>query len=436
MKLLNRTIITDDLLKKGFFSFLCAFLVVLILPVHVRYLPPFMILWGVFWISENYLRIALVTSCRKSFKILFILFISYYLWQAVGLIYTTDIKMGLSNLFGRLSLVLFPVVLIYPGETVKFKLKTLLRVFTLGTALYMLFCFGNALFRSVSIQGSLWSLNPHPAEYVWLNYFYSSELTLYQHPSYIAMYVLLSVFICFESYFEYSIKFRYRLLWLILGLFLLVSQYFLSSRAGILICLILIPLYFIIKFRQLGKLRYSWIWIILILIALVPLILKNQRVDYLYGRFVRNQDDYDRKEDPRLVIWKSALEIASKNFLLGVGIGDVREELSEEFLRIGEVQMAKDRFNAHNQFLEVLLENGIIGLIIFISIFVCMFYIAFSDKNHLYIMFILMTLMFFMFETVLYRLAGVSFFSLFSFILIHGGINNQSGLKNFNKQTE
>ena len=159
-------------------------------------------------------------------------------------------------------------------------------------------------------------------------------------------------------------------------------------------------------------------------------------MDYLYGRFVRNQDDYDRKEDPRLVIWKSALEIASKNFLLGVGIGDVREELSEEFLRIGEVQMAKDRFNAHNQFLEVLLENGIIGLIIFISIFVCMFYIAFSDKNLLYIIFILMTLMFFMFETVLYRLAGVSFFSLFSFILIHGGINNQSGLKNFNKQTE
>ena len=436
MKFPGGNIKTEDLLKKGFFSFLCALLVVIILPVHVRYLPPFMILWGIFWISENYLRIAVVASCRKSFKILFILFISYYLWQAVGLTYSADIKMGLSNLFGRLSLVLFPLVLIYPGDTVKFKLKTLLRVCAFSTALYVLFCFGNAIFRSVSIQGSLWSFNPHPAEYIWLNYFYSSELIISEHPSYVAMYALLSSFICFESYFDYSVKFGHRLLWLILGLSMMISQYFISSRAGILISLILVPLYFIFKFRQIGKMRYSWIWIILILVALVPLILKNQRVDYLYGRLIGNQDGYERKKDPRLVIWKSALEIANKNLLLGVGVGDVREELSVEYMRIGEIQMAKERFNAHNQFLEVLLENGIIGLIIFISIFVCMFYIAFSNKNLLYIMFILMTLMFFMFETVLYRLAGVSFFSLFSFILIHGGINNQSGLKNFNKQTE
>jgi O-antigen ligase len=425
MKFPGGNIKTEELLQKGFFSFLCALLVVIILPVHVRYLPPFMILWGIFWISENYLRIAVVTRCRKSSKTLFILFISYYLWQAVGLTYSADIKMGLSNLFGRLSLVLFPLVLIYPGDTVKFKLKTLLRVFAFSTALYVLFCFGNAIFRSVSIQGSLWSFNPHPAEYIWLNYFYSSELTISEHPSYVAMYALLSSFICFESYFDYSVKFGRRLLWLILGLSMLVSQYFISSRAGILISLILIPLYFVIKFRQLGKMRYSWIWIILILVALVPLILKNQRVDYLYGRLVGNQDDYERKEDPRFVIWKSALEIASKNFLLGVGIGDVREELSARYLRIGEIQMAKEQFNAHNQFLEVLLENGIIGLVLFISIFVSMFYIGISDKNLLYIMFILMIFMFLLFETVLNRLAGVTFFSFFSMLLCYTDTNKE-----------
>lgn len=95
MKLLNETILNADLLKKGFFSFLCALFVVIILPIHVRYLPPFMILWCVFWIAENYLRIALISGCRKSFKILFILFISYYLWQAVGLTYSSDIKLGI-----------------------------------------------------------------------------------------------------------------------------------------------------------------------------------------------------------------------------------------------------------------------------------------------------------------------------------------------------
>jgi O-antigen ligase len=409
----------SNLAKTGYFSFLVALITVFILPIHVHYLPPFIALWCLTWVLENYSQFSRIWHYRKAFSLLFILFVSYYLWEAVGLLYTTDTKMGLSNLFGRLSLVLFPMVLVFPGGMIRNKIKILIRVFALSTFLFMLFCFCYALYKSVHIESGLWMFNPHPGEYFWLSYFYGSELTLSQHPSYIAIYVLLSVFICFESYYDTSLKVKWRILWLILGIMLLISQYFLSSRAGILICLILVPSYFIIKIKQLGKKKFAWIWIILLMIALLPLVIKNQRVDYLYGRLFQKQVGYERKEDPRFVIWKSALEIAQKNMLLGVGIGDVRTELASEYQRIGEERMASERFNAHNQFLEVLLENGIIGLVLFVSIIINIFYIAFKDRNLLYIMFILMIIMFFLFETVLYRLAGVSFFALFSFLLIH-----------------
>lgn len=409
----------NTLLGKGYFSFLFAILAVSIMPIHVQYIPPVMIMWGICWILENYYRINMIWNSRKAIRILFLLFILYYAWQVVGLIYTSDIRMGLLNLFGRLSLVLFPLVLILPGEAIKTKAKILNRVFAVSTFLFMLFCFAYALYRSLKLQDGFWAFNPHPTEYPWLSYFYSSYLTISQHPSYIAMYVLLSAFICFESWFDKSLKFLYRILWVIIGSLLLISQYFLSSRAGILISLILVPFYLIIKFKKIGKKWFVWLWIILILIGLIPLILKNQRVDYLYGRTLRKQIGYERKEDPRLIIWESALKIAKKNILLGVGIGDVRTTLALEYERIGEEKMAKERFNSHNQLLEVLLENGIIGLILFISMFICMFYIAFSDKNLLYGIFILMIFMFFLFETVLYRIAGVSFFSLFSFLLIY-----------------
>ena len=425
MKIIISKILPGDLVKRGLFSFLCALLTTIILPIHVKYLPPFMILWGIFWISENYFRIGAVCSCRLPFKILFILFISYYVWQCISLIYSTDIKMGLSNLFGRLSLVLFPMVLIYPGMMIRNNIKLLTRIFAISTFMFMFFCFGYALYKSVHFQNGIWNFNPHPAEYFWLSYFYSSELTISQHPSYIAMYVGLSVFICFESYFDYSLRLKNRVIWLIFGFLLLVSQYFLSSRAGILISLILIPAYFIIKFRQLSKMKFAWLWIVLIIFALLPLIVKNQRVDYLYGRLTHNQIGYEREKDPRLIIWKSALEIARRNLLFGVGIGDVKTELSVEYMRAGEEQMARERFNAHNQFLEVLLENGIIGLVLFISIFVSMFYIGISDKNLLYVMFILMIFMFLLFETVLYRLAGVTFFSFFSMLLCHTDTNKE-----------
>ncbi len=434
-QIINRKV-NIELLRKGYFSYLVAIITVIILPIYVKFIPPFMILWGICRMLESRFQVKLQWKSKTSIKILFVLFIIYYLWQAVGLIYSTDIKMGLLNLFGRLSLVLFPIVLIFPGEMIKNKIKILIRVFAISTFLFMLFCFSYAYYKSVNLQNGIWTFNPHPGEYNWLSYFYSSELTLSQHPSYIAMYVLLSVFICFESYFDYSLKFKRRVLWLILGFILLLSQYFLSSRAGILASLILIPIYLIIKLKQLGKRKFAWIWIILIIIAISPLVVKNQRVDYLYGRLFQEQVGYERKKDPRLIIWKSGLEIARKNLLLGVGIGDVRAELSAEYQRIGEEQMAIERFNAHNQFLEVLVENGIIGLVLFVSIFIFIFYIAFSGNNLLYIMFILMIFMFFLFESVLYRLAGVSFFALFSFLLIYVKMDNELREASYDKLEE
>jgi len=412
-------LLSDNLLKRGYFSFVCALLSVIILPIHVKYLPPFMIMWGICWILENYSRFNIIWNSKTAYKLLFIMFVAYYLWQAVGILYSTDIKMGLLNLFGRLALILFPLVLFSPGETVQNKANILVRIFALSTFLFILLCFGYALYRSVSLQNGLWTFNPHPAQYPWLSYFYSSELTISQHPSYIAMYVLLSVFICFESWFDHSVKFQYRILWLILGFLLLISMYFLSSRAGILISLILIPFYIIYKFNRLRKGKFIWIVVILIVILLIPLVLKNKRVDYLYGEVFNKQVDYQRKKDPRFLIWGSTLNIVRQNLLLGVGIGDVRTELAKEYERIGEVEMAKERLNAHNQFLEVLLENGIIGSVLFISIFICMTFIAISDKNLLYGLFIIIIFAFFLFESILYRFAGVSFFSLFSFLLLH-----------------
>ena len=417
MNLALNKILPENLIKRGYFTFIFALLSLVILPIHVQYLPPFMIMWCLSWIIENFLLRNEKWNLKTPHKVLFLLFISYYIWQAVGLIYTSDTKQGLLNLFGRLSLVLFPMVLIFPGEMIKDKINMLARVFAGSTFIYMLICFTNSLFRSINLNDR--AFNPHPVEYPWLNYFYSADLTISQHPSYVAMYVLLSVFICYESWFRSSLKTKHRIFWLISGTILLLSQYFISSRAGIFISLVLVPLYFLIKIKNSKYFRLLGILIITVVICLLPVIIKNQRVDYLFGGVFNKKVSYERKQDPRFQIWESALNVSKQNLLLGVGIGDVRHELSHEYERIGEDQMAKERFNAHNQFIEVLLENGIVGAIIFLSIFLCMGYIAYIDKNLLYGFFILMIILFFMFETILYRLAGVSFFSLFSFLFLY-----------------
>ena len=120
-----------------------------------------------------------------------------------------------------------------------------------------------------------------------------------------------------------------------------------------------------------------------------------------------------------MVIWNSVNNILKKNIVFGVGTGDIQSELNKEYIKTGNSKLAEGNFNSHNQFIEVILEHGLIGLVIFLSAFGMMFYLAYSEKNILYTMFLVIVFTSFLFETMLNRLGGVSFFALFSFLLIH-----------------
>jgi O-antigen ligase len=295
----------------------------------------------------------------------------------------------------------------------------LLRVFALGTAVYTLSCFGYAFYHSISFQSGTWVFNPHPPEFDWTNYFYGPEFTYSIHPSYLAMYVLLAVFISFESWYDRTLKNPSRFGWLILGIFLSCSIYFISSRAGILAGILMISFYAVNKIIKHKTSRFIWILIVFVLIFSLPIIRKNARINNLLKGFTERERSNLRNQDERLIIWESVIRLIRHNPVIGVGIGDVRTELTNEYIRVGEDKLGKEKLNAHNQFLEVFLEGGVIGFMVFIFILGFMIFIAIIEKNLLYGLFIMIILVFFMFETVLYRLAGVAFFSLFSFILPH-----------------
>ena len=77
--------------------------------------------------------------------------------------------------------------------------------------------------------------------------------------------------------------------------------------------------------------------------------------------------------------------------------------------------------NSHNQFIETTAEHGLIGLLLLLSAFGLMFGVAFTNRNIIYFMFILIVFISFLFETMLNRLAGLAFFSVFSFLLLNIG---------------
>ena len=415
MVLLSKNIVDINFQRIGYLSFLFAIFSIIILAVHNQFLPPLMITWGLFWLFEFISRKGKISADENKTVLLLCCFLIFYFWFISGLFYSENKRIGILLVFRRLSFAVFPIILFSPGIEIKRRIHMLLKTFTLGTIAFLIFCFCYALFRSIVVENGSWIFNPMKPEEPWLNFFYGQELSFNQHHSYISMYSLMAMFISFELFTDKKINSRVRIFWLIAGLFLFISLYFLSSRAAYLATIFILPGYLLIK---LGKKRVNAISIgaiLFILICISSVYIYNQRVRIIF----ENPNDTASLNDERLGIWKSAINVIQKYPLIGVGTGDSFDKLENEFKLLGYTQGFYKNLNAHNQYLETLISSGVIGLFFFLVIFGVMIFYAIKDRNTLYGVFIIMMLIFFIFESMLERLAGVSFFSLFSFLLMH-----------------
>jgi len=419
------------LIQKESLSFFFAGICVILIPLYTKFLPPFVILWAISRILETFSNHKDKDNWpevpRKNL-ILIALFLALFFWEAVGLLYSKNLSNGLNIVFSRLSLLVFPLLFIFPGRRIVNQGKTLFRLFAGGTTLFIIFCFLYAAFRSISFIGGQFVFNTHPPEGYWMSYFFSPYFSAIQHPSYMAMFVILSIWIVLETILSEGMKKQQKVMWTLSGVILLTSIYFLSSRAGFIALFISLPIYILFTVRSRKKILYTGTLLLFLLIGGFLVARTNERVKIVLEQISNGAFNEKVASDSRILIWKSSINIIRNSPLIGVGIGDVRDELMKEYSKTGNEDLLLSRYNAHNQFLEVSLEGGLIGLAILVLIIGYMTFYAISERNLLYGLFIVLIFTFFLFESVLYRFAGVSFFSLFSFLLIHNNINKNNKL--------
>jgi O-antigen ligase len=415
----NKSRILTKLTDWDTLSFIFACACCIILPLYVWYVPPFMILWGISRLLGFRVKKDPVNLINRDIKWLAISFILFYSWQMIGIIYSENKIAALNIFLSRLSLIFFPLVLIIPGEKISKYIKVILKLFTVSTLLFIVFCFINAFYNSVSFQNGKLIFDSFPLKGYWEGYFYGSFFAINQHPTYLAMFVIMAALIAFESWFDRINSKRQRIFWLIAGIFLVFSLYYISSRSGIMAAILVIPVYFFYKLKSLKSRIYLGLVVLILCFGLLTVVRQNERIRIFLHEISGDSFKKRISEDVRIGIWKSSIHVFRENMILGVGIGDLRNELSQEYKTSVNEELAKNYYNVHNQFLEILVEEGIIGFVLFLLVLFCITYIAISRKNIMYGLFLFMMLIFFMFETILYRLPGVAFFSLFSFLLLH-----------------
>ena len=262
------------------------------------------------------------------------------------------------------------------------------------------------------------------------------------HPSYFSMFLGFCSMTCY-FYLIYSKKTFYKAFWTF-GLFLFLTlNLSLMSKMPIIASIISLSLVSGIDFVRNTK-RKKRVLIGLIvpsLLLLVTLVLVktpgafSQDLNNYYrvfkGEKIEDIYDYDQfgldssldtwEKTNRVHIWKSSMEIFKENPLVGVGTGDINDELNRRFMVNNQKYLAIQNTNTHNQFLDYLIKYGILGFALIAFSFVIFFKEAWKEPNGLFLMFLVLCIFCMITENILNRQLGIVFFFFLNSMFFFSG---------------
>jgi O-antigen ligase len=114
----------------------------------------------------------------------------------------------------------------------------------------------------------------------------------------------------------------------------------------------------------------------------------------------------------RLIKWENGLELVSKSPIFGYGIGDAKSELIEQYKSNGFQTGVENAYNSHNQYIDILLQTGLFGLLIMFGLFYTIFSNKLKNRFELKLIAFVFVISFFT-ESILGRHWGIISFVLF-----------------------
>ena len=135
-----------------------------------------------------------------------------------------------------------------------------------------------------------------------------------------------------------------------------------SSRVGLVLTLTSFGLYFISEHISKREKRIFWLAALACVIMFLTFSIYLFKDLYVLERFTQIGSEADKGSMGRFLLWENIFEASFQNNLLGYGAGNGLYAIE----KIGTVDFTED--NVHNYYLQVLLEFGALGLLIYLFI--------------------------------------------------------------------
>ncbi len=402
----------------------------LVIPLHDKLVPVCILIISLNWIAEWNFRKKMnrIKNSRNS-KWLLGFTLIYFLYL-IGTLYSSQLYGQSGALFDievKLSLLLFPLFFstIDFGSFKKGFYSRIRYNFILGCIISALIVLNNAVFQ-------YFTTHDHTV-------FYYTSLSMWHHPSYLALYFNLGIaFLITWLIPNWKKNAQKRFIALVSILFFQVFIALLSSKAGILS--LFLTYFLVIVFYLLHDWKRSGLQVILALSLSISFILTLVMFPYSFKRFdaaakavTENNEIHSPKIEgsvARMVVWQCSIDIIKEHPLFGVGTGDVKLELMKKYREKDIERAIQEHLNAHNQFLQTLIALGIVGFIVLAAMLILPFILAFRRKNLLYSIFIAVFVLNLLVESMLERQGGVVFYAFFNaFLFYYTTLNESTKLK-------
>lgn len=394
-------------------------MIVFFIPIWIKLAVLFIPFLVLVWIISGDWKKFILEIGKNRFAQILLLF---WLLHLIGVLYSLNWQYGLLDVQQKLSFVIFPIILITFTHSKLFNVNNILKVFLAGSFISAIICLSNAFYNSFSFVSNHLVFNPIPHDAEFDNYFKYTRLAFIHHPSYLSMYFTFSIAILFKFIKEKKNNLIVILPYIVLIVFFTIFIFFLSSRANIiaLILTLLSGVIWLITNRIKWVLGFGLIGIVGVL-GLVLILSFNNGSNFinkfkedLFFNLNPRKSQFSNAYDMRFYIWQSIPDVMSKNIVFGYGTGDFHNALNQEYTKRNLVSAAQMDYNAHNQFLESLVSLGLVGLVFMLALIAYpTYYLIKRENQFIPILFIVIIVINFLAESMLSRIAGILFFSLF-----------------------
>ena len=233
---------------------------------------------------------------------------------------------------------------------------------------------------------------------------------------YLGLLCVISLILVMDRFFKMNKK-AYLFLAIIFGSFV----FLISARIAIITTVIVLLYYVQLKMHK----KHKLLTLLSLVLFTFLFFLKSPNLSkrILDTEYKTNSPIFERilTQEPRYLIWKYSYSVLNKNQLLfGHGFKGVKIQLLKKYEEIDDLNkrnwFIQEQFNSHNQYLDILLTQGIIGLALFL---IFLYYLykesLFSDTN--FLLFLTLAIFLTIYNNF-YRVIGVFIFAIIFCIIV------------------